>query len=569
MGCGASTKSDPQQASAEATDTSPGQEAAAKPEAKPEAASAAEAAATPAKDAAEETDEAKEEVKEGKKVVLHRSAAPPPGSTEQVCCGFAGIRGHRKSEADKAPRKKKPKRTLKEAFEEVLDPARWSFDPVTYSGAYTYSKEPPVWEEFQLPIAGGIEELKDKPDVYEGIMYQSGMQEWPEDQQSYSMLMRTNSGFRITPEEGGTFTFIPAKYKVLEPTVDVDPDEYTDAMSQHGVLLSETLSPGRGQGLGDIPSLKLFGDVEPSDVRQGKVGDCWLLSAISALAEFDGTIRHIFKNTPSAESMPQDAFNKYTVTLFDLSSWEPTDVVVDERLFCSPCGNGLLGTTPSKTGEMWVPYLEKAVAAHCGGWDKIDGGQCTHAWRLMTGCKNQYTFQVEGDVVNCCGMFNPNTQEWEPMANSPHDTPGVLWNMPWPEAGGGGEVDTTLSHDEFFLRMCAFDDNNYLMCAGSGSVSSSAGIVDGHAYTVLTCVNNAGGTEIDLIKLRNPWGTGEFDEGKWADNGPGWTEHPEVSEAVHHEVRDDGVFWMEKEEFFHAFPTIYLCALDMMEFVAS
>ena len=25
-------------------------------------------------------------------------------------------------------------------------------------------------------------------------------------------------------------------------------------------------------------------------------------------------------------------------------------------------------------GELWVPYLEKAVAVHSGGWDKIDGG---------------------------------------------------------------------------------------------------------------------------------------------------------------------------------------------------
>ena len=33
------------------------------------------------------------------------------------------------------------------------------------------------------------------------------------------------------------------------------------------------------------------------------------------------------------------------------------------------------------------PDLEKAVAAHCGGWDKIDGGQCTHAWALLTGCQ--------------------------------------------------------------------------------------------------------------------------------------------------------------------------------------
>ena len=30
-------------------------------------------------------------------------------------------------------------------------------------------------------------------------------------------------------------------------------------------------------------------------------------------------------------------------------------------------------------------------------WDKIDGGQCTHAWALLTGCREQYTIQMDGD----------------------------------------------------------------------------------------------------------------------------------------------------------------------------
>jgi hypothetical protein len=35
------------------------------------------------------------------------------------------------------------------------------------------------------------------------------------------------------------------------------------------------------------------------------------------------------------------------------------------------------------------------------------------------------------------------------------------------------------------------------------------GIVDGHAYSVLTYRDSVAGTEIDLIKVRNPWGRGE------------------------------------------------------------
>ena len=65
---------------------------------------------------------------------------------------------------------------------------------------------------------------------------------------------------------------------------------------------------------------------------------------------------------------------------------------MNERLATKPLATGstgLLGCEPSQDGELWACYLEKAVAAHCGGWDKIDGGQCTHAWALLTGCKSQ------------------------------------------------------------------------------------------------------------------------------------------------------------------------------------
>ena len=60
-----------------------------------------------------------------------------------------------------------------------------------------------------------------------------------------------------------------------------------------------------------------------------------------------------------------------------------------------------------------------------------------------------------------------------------------------------------------FQRMCAWDDNNFIIGAGTKSGSDSDktdGIVDGHAYSILTVVNDAAGTDIDLIKMRNPWG---------------------------------------------------------------
>ena len=221
-------------------------------------------------------------------------------------------------------------------------------------------------------------------------------------------------------------------------------------------------------------------------MSQGSVGDCWLLSGISALAEFEGAIRRIFRRTDDLEARPKEGANLYTVTLWDLPSWREVDVAVDERLVRTADGRSLVGCKMSGEGELWVCYLEKALAAHCGGWDKIDGGQvcsmrvrcscscldssalgsdldlarcmtldapspsfcgaqCTHAWALLTGCKEQYVIRRrKSGKWGAGGTFNPNEKRWEPLANSPHDGFQGLWPVGWPDVGGGGDLKLEL-----------------------------------------------------------------------------------------------------------------------------
>merc|ERR1719420_2350769 len=428
----------------------------------------------------------------------------------------------------------------------------------------TFSK-PPVEEEVQGKIKEGLEKLKANPAAYDGIYYQSNMVNFPEDYQRYTLVKRTGSGISVQAQTGGPLTFVQAKYQVLDPIKDIVKDSYTDSMTYQNYPLAEPQLPGRGRGCADVPSLKIIGDVDPGDIRQGGVGDCWLLSAISALAEFDGAVHKLFAKT-SHQDMPKNTANRYTITLYDLPTWSPVDIVVDERLCSKADGSGLLGSCPSVDGELWVCYLEKAIAAHCGGWDKIDGGTCTHAWALLTGNKYQYTISDDGDGFHCMGTLNPMTAEWEMLANSPHDGFRGVWPMAWPKVGGGGSIDLKIDENEMFERMCAWDDNNFIMGCGTkpgSDTQKTDGIVDGHAYSILSCINNAGGTNFDMIKVRNPWGQGEFDAGQWIDNGPGWRQHPEVKDACKPVIADDGVFWCSKEEFFKYFKTIFVSAMDV------
>jgi hypothetical protein len=296
-----------------------------------------------------------------------------------------------------------------------------------------------------------------------------------------------------------------------------------------------------------------------------------MLSGISSLAEFDGAIKYLFRKTPGLDKMPREKPNKYIITYWDLDTWTEVDIEIDERLAVAANG-GLLAAKPSADGELWVCYLEKAFAIHAGGWDKIVGGQCSHAWAVMTGCKYQYIItetKPGSRRWHCALRYKESTDEWGRHANSPHDCDGLYFKARWPEIGGGA-VKCDISQEELFARMCAWDDTNYIMGAGTTGGSdenSTGGMVDNHAYSVIDCFNDVAGTPIDLIKVRNPWGKGEIEDGEFDDDGPGWEKWPQVKAELNPVVADDGIFYMTPEEFFKHFGTVFLSASDMSEFL--
>jgi hypothetical protein len=89
------------------------------------------------------------------------------------------------------------------------------------------------------------------------------------------------------------------------------------------------------------------------------------------------------------------------------------------------------------------------------------------------------------------------------------------------------------------------------------SAISPMGITFGHAYSILKLVKV---DSYKLIKLRNPWGRGEW-TGDFSDRSPKWNSrlknatgfNPDTDEA------DDGEFWMNFDDFCSEYECSYLC----------
>ena len=492
------------------------------------------------------------------------------------------------------------------------DPSKWKLSKKQFSGSVTYATRGKEEKVKGKSIQDALELFKANPGTYTALMYQTSMvtENWSSDQHQYTLVHREGTnGYQpqgVSPK--GWMTMLLNDYEALPPFKDnilstQHRDKYTDNMTHQRYKLHSKknvpILPGRGMGVCDAPNIKIIGDVDPSDIHQGSVGDCWLLSGISSLAEFDGAVKRLFRKTKNLDKRPLPGPNTYTITLWDLPTWTEVDILIDERLAVMADGSrNILASKPSEDGELWVCYLEKALAAHCGGWDKITGGQCTHAWALLTGCKEQYTIGKNKNTgkYRCHARFDPMQKKWAPHTNSPHDSDGNNWQCAWPKVGGGGGAKKEIDEKELFLKMAAWDKENYIVGAGTSGSSDkdkTDGLVDNHAYSVIQAINDVAGTDIDLLQVRNPWGKGEIEDGEFDDDGPGWDKYPQIKKELKPVVADDGkrldcefeyvlflslyssmwlaiikgIFWVTKKEFFKYFQTVYVSASNMTEFL--
>jgi hypothetical protein len=106
----------------------------------------------------------------------------------------------------------------------------------------------------------------------------------------------------------------------------------------------------------------------------------------------------------------------------------------------------------------------------------------------------------------------------------------------------GKALDSRLNivFSELWQRLTLWINNGYMMgCsspAGSDSHTSSLGIVQGHAYSILDAYEVEGNK---LLQIRNPWGNSIEWKGAWGDSSSDWSERRK--QIVYERMRQRGI----------------------------
>lgn len=265
------------------------------------------------------------------------------------------------------------------------------------------------------------------------------------------------------------------------------------------------------------------------DVRQGALGNCWFVGALSVVAERPDLIRNMFLGG-SDQINPNGA---YQLRLCRDGLWH---VVLVDDLF--PCTNlDMLAYSKAARRQIWVPLVEKAAAKLFKCYQHLSSGTLSEALTQFTGYATDQIF------LGGAGQFG----------NSPEaKTSEAIAALVTAHAA-------EFKEDEIWAKLMKAKELGFIMgtaCVGrSDTKEKDLGLQAPHAYAVLDIREVAG---FRLAKLRNPWGIESW-KGDWSPNSKKWTEFPAIKDLLKPEREDGGVFWVTWEDWREYFASCEIC----------
>jgi len=259
-------------------------------------------------------------------------------------------------------------------------------------------------------------------------------------------------------------------------------------------------------------------DVSPGDVKQGILGDCWLLGAFCVLA----TRPELLKNLIVYDGI-EHGFAVFQ--FFKNGKWQ--HVIVDTKIPYNPIQKCPLYGHCLDQSEFWVPLMEKAYAKLNSTYENLNGGSMAESLVDLT-----------GGVSEKHNLRAPDTQE-------KFDNNNQLWK------------EIKKYHQLGYLIGCAATKKDE--DGKQEEQASHTGLLYNHAYGIMD-VQDVQQHGLNLVRVRNPWGSGEW-TGKFSDEDEAWDDHKGLKDKLNYQFSEDGTFWMEFNDWFANFTKIYVCKI--------
>jgi len=233
------------------------------------------------------------------------------------------------------------------------------------------------------------------------------------------------------------------------------------------------------------------------DIVQGKICDCYFLSVLGSLCKFPELVDKLFYF--------KEKTKEHIYGIYFYINGQKKLVLIDDYVPCVGIAFKQFAGSKSEENEIWVSLMEKA-------WAKINGNY------IRIGC-----------------------------GGSPNEVFDVLTEA------YSEEVDVGPSNaDSLWQKLIDGYKKGFVMTAGTSAKDETleVGLSQAHAFTVLG-IHEIKGEKV--IRLRNPWGEGEFN-GAWSDYSSKWTE--DLKKQYNYYEKEDGDFFIGYNDFLKYFVTM-------------
>ncbi|VDD75021.1 unnamed protein product [Mesocestoides corti] len=258
-----------------------------------------------------------------------------------------------------------------------------------------------------------------------------------------------------------------------------------------------------------FPEFIADGNIRLGDLRQGELGDCWVVAALASMV----TQPHLaMRSIPQGQSFRSEWYaGCFCFRFWQFGAWE--EVIIDDRLPVRPGGRPLF-VHSSRHTEFWPALLEKAYAKLSGSYEALN-------------------VSLIGDAMD--DIIGGLTESY---CLAPGEDQGM---RPPPDI------------DDILIK--AFDRRSLI----------TARIKARQAFGLTDCrklrLTDVTGTRlVRLVRLSNLWASARVGwVGAWSEGSSEWLSLPAEDRIKVGLVKGDGEFWMSMEDFLANFDYLDIC----------